>query len=112
MDKFKAKNAFKRQKKFFTQLRNGHSAPDTFSKDQSRALLYLLHFLVVGEVPIKSVAFNMLESHYGIKKFRSKLETKKNFHNLLKSDLASQSEFLNNFKLVWSALVDTVLHTT
>jgi hypothetical protein len=63
MDKFRAKNAFKRQKKFFTQLRNGHSAPDTFSKDQSRALLYLLHFLVVGQVPIKSVAFIMLESH-------------------------------------------------
>jgi hypothetical protein len=110
MDKFRAKNAFKRQKKFLIQLKNGHPAPKTFSKDQARALLYLLHFLVIGEVPIQAAAFNLLKTHYGINKLRSKLEKKPNLHNLLKSDLASQSAFLSNFKSSWSALVHTVLH--
>lgn len=100
---------FLKNRKLFTALSEGTPLPPELLPHQTKALLYLLHFLVNGEIPISSNSFLNLKKKHGLKIVRSQLEPKTTFRALLKSDLQKQNRFLHKLKVDWSDLVKPIL---
>jgi hypothetical protein len=108
MDKFKARRLFVREKAFLLQLCDGGDFPDTITQYQAQSLLYLLHFLTNGDIPVTEATFQKLKSSCNILHLRSKIESKKALYNILKSPLSTQLQIIDKFKAIWGLLVKPI----
>ena len=103
---------FLKNRALLNALANGSPLPKKLLSHQAKALLYLMHFLVNGDIPISSHTFTKLKKKNGLKKLQLGLESKTAFMALLKLDLHKKNQFLHKLKVDWSDLVKPILTQT
>ena len=111
MNKEVLKNYLIRDKVFLRQLYEGESVVKNnrilnFANDTKlNTLLRLLHFISNGEIKIKRVNFEAIQSHKKLQIIKRGVEKKAALKRLLNNDREAKLKFLKKLSSVYSAIL-------
>lgn len=107
MDKYRCRNMLLKKASLLKDLREGRNVSlNSVSSEALTCLIYILHFIVSGEIPISQTTHQSLKNANLIQKL-SKIRTKKSLLSIIKRDQAIL--FLTPFEKLWPDLLQNVI---